>query len=136
LTPQPQPAPQIARPQQRAPAIANRAEPPSSSPFVNPADGRNRALASDNYIWQNARKLSFFIDAQGREYHVGVRLVIARDGRLLSADVVASSGAPAIDQLVLAGIRKNSPYLPLPPEIGGDSATFLVPMGSVPRARY
>ena len=65
--PQPRPTPQIARPQGRPPAMANRDTPPSSSPFVNPADVRNRALASDNYIWQNARKLSFYIDEPVRE---------------------------------------------------------------------
>ncbi len=132
---QPRPSPQIARPQERPPAIANRDTPHSSSPFVNPADARNRALASDNYIWANARKLSFYVDQPVREYYVTLRLVIARDGRLLSADVAQSSGTPSIDQAILAGARRNSPYLPLPPEIGGDRATFLVPLSTL-RARF
>jgi len=133
--PQPRPTPQIARPQGRPPAMANRDTPPSSSPFVNPADARNRALASDNYIWQNARKLSFYIDEPVREYYITLRLVIARDGRLLAADVAQSSGTPSIDQAILAGARRNSPYLPLPAEIGGDRATFLVPLSTL-RARF
>ena len=115
--------------------MANRDTPSSSSPFVNPADVRNRALASDNYIWQNARKLSFYIDEPVREYYITLRLVIARDGRLLAADVAQSSGTPSIDQAILAGARRNSPYLPLPAEIGGDRATFLVPLSTV-RARF
>jgi len=115
--------------------MANRDTPPSSSPFVNPADARNRALASDNYIWQNARKLSFYIDEPVREYYITLRLVIARDGRLLAADVAQSSGTPSIDQAILAGARRNSPYLPLPAEIGGDRATFLVPLSTL-RARF
>lgn len=133
--PQPRPTPQIARPQGRPPAMANRDTPHSSSPFVNPADVRNRALASDNYIWQNARKLSFYIDEPVREYYITLRLVIARDGRLLAADVAQSSGTPSIDQAILAGARRNSPYLPLPAEIGGDRATFLVPLSTL-RARF
>lgn len=133
--PQPRATPQIARPQVRPPAIANRGTAPSSSPFVNPADVRNRALASDNYIWQNAGKLSFYIDEPPRAYYITLRLVIARDGRLLEADVTQSSGTPAMDQAVLAGARRNSPYLPLPPEIGGDRATFLVPLSTL-RARF
>jgi protein TonB len=95
--------------------MAHRDTPSSSSPFVNPADVRNRALASDNYIWQNARKLSFHIDEPVREYFITLRLVIARDGRLLSADVAQSSGRPSIDQAILAGARRNSPYLPCRP---------------------
>jgi protein TonB len=132
---QPRPSPLVARPQERPPAIANRDTPSSNSPFVNPADVRNRALASDNYIWQNARKLSFHIDEPARAYFITLRLVIARDGRLLAADVAQSSGTPAIDQAVLAGARRNSPYLPLPPEIGGDRATFLVPLSTL-RGRF
>jgi protein TonB len=115
--------------------MANRGTPPSSSPFVNPADVRSRALASDNYIWQNARKFSFYIDEQVRQYFITIRVVIARDGRLLAADITQSSGTRSIDDAILAGVRKNSPYLPLPPEIAGDRATFLVPL-STQRARF
>jgi len=115
--------------------MANRGTPPSSSPFVNPADVRNRALASDNYIWQNAGKFSFYIDEQVRQYFITLRVVIARDGRVLTVDVAQSSGARSIDETILAGVRRNSPYLPLPPEIAGDRATFLVPL-STARARF
>jgi protein TonB len=114
----------------RPPAIAHRDTPPSSSPFVNPADVRNRALASENYIWQNARKFSFSIDMIGRGYNVRLRVVIARDGRVVSVDVAQSNGTPEMDQAILAAVRRNSPYLPLPPEIGGNSATFYVPLSN------
>ena len=46
-----------------------------------------------------------------------VRVVIARNGRLLDVSVVRSSGIPEFDQGVLAGVRQGSPYSPLPPEI-------------------
>jgi TonB family protein len=59
-----------------------------------------------------------------------VRVVIARDGRLLNVTVSRSSGVPEFDQGVLAGVRSGSPYAPLPPDIRGDSATFDLPLVS------
>jgi TonB family protein len=132
---QPRPTPLVARPQERPPAIANRETPPSSSPFVNPADVRNRALAGDNYRWQIIRKLSgyrFSTPSPVRESHLVVQIVIARDGRLLAANVIQPSGIAAVDQGALDGIRAGSPYTPLPPEIGGNSASFTLPLVSVP----
>jgi protein TonB len=133
--PQPRPTPQIARPQERPPAIARREEPPSSSPFVNPADTYNRALVGDNYLWQIARKLSGYRFQTQRpvgEAHLTVRIVIARNGQLLGVDVVQSSGVAAVDQGALSGIRAGSPYSPLPPDIGGSSASFTLPLVSIP----
>lgn len=120
----------MALPQGRPPAIANRGTAPSSSPFVNPADVRNRALASENYIWRNAYKFSFSIDNENRGYFIKLRVVIARDGRLVSANVAQSNGTPAMDRAILAAVHRNSPYLPLPPEIAGDQATFDVPLSN------
>jgi protein TonB len=138
--PQPRPTPQIARPQERPPAIAHRDTPLSSSPLVNPADARNRALAGDNYRWQIIRKLSgyrFTTQTPVSEAHLALRIVIARDGRLLAVDVVQSSGIAVVDQGALNGIRAGSPYTPLPPEISGDSAAFILPLTSLPvGARY
>ena len=62
-----------------------------------------------------------------------VRIVIARDGRLLSGDVIQSSGFPELDGGVVAGVRGGSPYTPLPPEIQGDRATFVLPLISTQR---
>ena len=146
--PQPpaQPTPQLQRPQlqpsplttapTRRPPAGTQSENPSPSPFVNPADTYNRARVADNYLWQVVRKL------QGYRYtaHVNasqgitvVRVVIARDGRLLNVVVTRSSGYPEFDNGVLAGVRSGSPYAPLPPDIKGDSATFDLPLVSVQR---
>ena len=59
--------------------------------------------------------------------------VAARDGRLLAAEIVRSSGVPEFDRGVLAGIRAGAPYTPLPPDIKGDSASFDLPLVSVTR---
>jgi protein TonB len=133
-----QPSPLSLAPAYRPPAGTRSQGDPSPSPFVNPADSYNRARAADNYLWQVARKL------QGYRYNAQVnvsegitvvRVVIARDGRLLNVAVTRSSGIPQFDQGVLAGVRSGSPYAPLPPDIIGDSASFDLPLVSVSRGR-
>lgn len=133
--PELRPSPLTTAPTRRPPA-GTQSENPSPSPFVNPADTYNRARVADNYLWQVVRKL------QGYRYtaHVNasqgitvVRVVIARDGRLLNVVVARSSGYPEFDNGVLAGVRSGSPYAPLPPDIKGDSATFDLPLVSTQR---
>lgn len=99
---------------------------------MNPADVYSRARVTDNYLWQIVRKL------QGYRYaapHVNanegitvVRVVIARDGRLLDVTVTRSSGYPEFDRGVIAGVRSGSPYTPLPADIHGNSASFDLPL--------
>jgi len=130
----PAPSP-LSRPQpsQRSAATAPGADQPAPSPFVNPADARAHARAQDNYLWQVVSRL------RGYTYHANVtvqqavtvvRIVIARDGRLLSAEVIDSSGQAEMDRGVLAGVRAGSPYAPLPDSIPGASATFRLPLVS------
>ena len=119
---------------QRRPPAASSAEPPSAHAFVNPADVYNRARLTDNYLWQVARKLSGYLyqaHVVAREGLTVVRIVIARDGRLLDVEVIRSSGVPEFDRGVLAGVRAGSPYAPLPPEMQGDRASFDLPLVSV-----
>jgi TonB family protein len=141
VRPQPRPSPLVSpRRPSEPPAAARRQETPTapSSPFVNPADEHNRATAEQNYLWQVISKL------QGYRYHADVpqtegltvvQVIIARDGRLLDAQVVSSSGIPAMDQGVLAGIRQGAPYAPLPASLSGPSARFRLPLVSVPEGR-
>jgi protein TonB len=136
--PQPHPSPLAARPQERPPAIARREEPQSSSPFVNPADTFSRAKVSDNYLWEIVRKLRgyrYTAHTQVTEGVTVVRIVIARDGRLVDVEVLRSSGYPEMDRGVLAGVRAGSPYTPLPASISGDRASFTLPIVSVPQAQ-
>ena len=133
--PELQPSPLTPAPQRRPPAAAP-AEPPSAHPFVNPADAYARARISDNYLWQVIRKLqgySYHANVTARQGLTVVRVVIARDGRLLDVDVTQSSGVPEFDRGVIAGVRAGSPYAPLPPDIKGASATFTLPLISVNR---
>ena len=123
-------------PQQRRPPAASSAEPPSPHPFVNPADAYSRARVSDNYLWQVVRKLQgyrYMANTNVRQGTTVVRVVIARDGRLLDVTIAQSSGVPEFDRGVLAGVRDGSPYAPLPDEIKGASATFTLPLVSINR---
>ena len=131
--PELRPSPLTTTPQRRPPAAPPGAEQPSQHPFVNPADTYNRARASDNYLWQVARKLSGYryqANTRANEGLTVVKVVIARNGRLLDVSVVRSSGIPEFDQGVLAGVRQGSPYSPLPPDIKGESAAFTLPLVS------
>jgi protein TonB len=130
--PQPHPAPPAPQKQYYAPPDVHAAM-PSPSPFVNPADVVNRARASDNYLWQVARKLSqyqYFAHVNVDEGTTVVRIVIARDGRLLDVSIARSSGFPALDKGVVDGLRAGSPYAPLPADIPGARATFNLPVVS------
>ncbi|MBB4231965.1 energy transducer TonB family protein [Rhizobium mongolense] len=55
---------------------------------------------------------------------VRVRLTIGGDGSLASLSVARSSGIPELDQAVVAGVRRASPFPPLPSEWGKPSWTF------------
>ena len=120
---------------QRPPAAAPSAE-PSPHPFVNPADAFAKARLADNYLGQIARKIvgyHYYANTNVRQGVSVVRIVIARDGRLVGAEIIRSSGVPEFDRGVLAGVRAGAPYTPLPPEIKGESASFDLPLVSTNR---
>lgn len=103
---------------------------------MNPADVYSRARIQDNYLWQVVRKLQGYryqANVDARQGLTVVRVVIARDGRLLDASIAQSSGVPEFDKGVLAGVRAGSPYEPLPAEIKGANATFSLPLVSTRR---
>jgi protein TonB len=130
--PQFYPSPLRTAPQRQAPALA-RPETPSPSPFVNPADAYNRSTVADNYRWQIVAKLAgyrYYAKADVAEGLTVIKVVIARDGRLLDIQVARSSGVPAFDQGVVSGVRAGSPYAPLPSSISGDRASFILPLVS------
>lgn len=129
------PSPLATAPTQRPPS-ASTAEPPSQHRFVNPADTYARARVADNYLSEVLRKIvgyRYQSNTQRRQGVTVVRIVIARDGRLLSATVVSSSGEPEFDEGVLAGVRAGAPYSPLPDNIKGASAPFDLPLVSIRR---
>lgn len=52
---------------------------------------------------------------------VVINFTIGRDGRLLSAKVVKSSGVPLADRAAMSAIELTAPFRPLPPEFRGQS---------------
>ncbi len=133
--PELKPSPLSTAPSQRAPS-ASSAERPSDHRFVNPADTYARAKVADNYLSEVLRKIvgyRYTSSTQKRQGVTVVRIVIARDGRLLGATVISSSGEPEFDEGVLAGVRAGAPYSPLPDNIKGASAPFDLPLVSVRR---
>lgn len=132
----PSPLAPTPRPTRPPAAAAAAAEEPSPHPFVNPADAFARARLADNYLWQITRKIvgyQYQANTSVRQGTSVVRIVIARDGRLLGAEIIRSSGVPEFDRGVLAGVRAGAPYTPLPPEIKGESASFDLPLVSISR---
>lgn len=128
------PSPLTPKPPQ-PPAAASKEE-PSPHPFVNPADAFAKSRLAENYLWQIARKIvgyHYYANTNVRQGTSVVRIVIARDGRLLGAEIIRSSGVPEFDRGVLAGVRAGAPYTPLPPEIKGESASFDLPLVSTNR---
>jgi TonB family protein len=122
--PQPSPLAQKPSPQEQQQA--------SVSEFQNPAAAYNHARVHDDYLVGIARKMSQYrfvpksmtgLNTQGV---VVLNLVVARDGRLLNSGIAKSSGNPPMDAAVLETAQKAAPYGPLPPEITGNSATFML----------
>lgn len=134
--PELRPSPLSTTPNRRPPSASSQ-EAPSQHTFVNPADAYSRAKVGDNYRWQVLSKIVGYryesTRTTARQGVTVVQIVIARDGRLLSATVVRSSGEPEFDNGVLAGVRAGAPYTPLPPEIKGASAAFDFPLVSIRR---
>lgn len=134
--PRPDLRPSPLAPTPRRPPATAAAEEPSPHPFVNPADTFAKARLADNYLWQIARKIvgyQYQASTNVRQGTTVVRIVVARDGRLLNVEIVRSSGVPEFDRGVLAGVRAGAPYTPLPPEIKGESASFDLPLVSISR---
>jgi TonB family protein len=122
--PQPSPLAQKPPPQEQQQA--------SVSEFQNPAAAYSHARVHDDYLIGIARRMSQYrfvpksmngLNAQGV---VVLSLVVARDGKLLNSAIAKSSGNPPMDMAVLETAQKAAPYGPLPPEISGNSATFML----------
>ncbi|MBT9289783.1 energy transducer TonB, partial [Prosthecodimorpha staleyi] len=60
---------------------------------------------------------------RGTEGRVPVAFVVARDGRLVSAELVGSSGSPDLDRATLDTVRRAAPY-PQAPDGAPATATF------------
>lgn len=132
------PPPPQQQPQQPQPSPLSQRPPPteqreaSVSTFQNPAAAYNHSRVHDDYLVSIARRMSQYrfvpqsmkgLNAQGV---VVLSLVVAQDGRLLNSSIARSSGNRPMDLAVLETAQKAAPYGPLPSEISGNSATFML----------
>lgn len=119
----PRPAP----PAQQRPAAEAPASIPAPRPGPNPADqfagqGRQR----NDYLSRVFRHLAPY-RARNKETRaarlsgrVGARVVLARDGSVLSVTIEFSSGQPVLDGAELDAIRSGSPFPPVPGNMPGN----------------
>ena len=117
-------------PQQRTPAEQQQAARQAPS-FINPAQSYGTKRLEDQYVWQVANKLSahqqFVRNALTESGTVVLRLVIARDGRLVEVGLNRSSGNASLDQASINMVRAAAPYPPMPSELGAQH-TFSLPL--------
>lgn len=59
---------------------------------------------------------------------VVVRIVIARDGRLVETSIVRSSGVAAFDEGMLEAVRAGAPYPPVPAEFPAGNVVIMQPI--------
>jgi TonB family protein len=86
----------------------------------------------DQYLWTVSNKLSqhaqFVRNITTEQGTVVLRLVIARDGRLVDVGISRSSGVPSLDNVSLNMVRQAAPYQPLPDSLSGATHVFTLPL--------
>jgi protein TonB len=150
-----QPPPEPEKPEQKVeekietpPVPADTALPPPEpveppKPVVQPpvplttAPQRQRAAKQAEVMWQG--KIVGLIErnkayppaaqARGETGVVQIAFSIDRQGRVLSSQVVRSSGHPALDQETLATLRRAQPFPSPPADLPGDKFDFKMPIG-------
>jgi TonB family protein len=134
--PQLRPSPLTHPPLRRAPG-QSQPEAPSAT-FINPADQYNQTQLVEQYLWQVATKISqyrYHASQANERGTVVLRLVMARDGRLLDVSVARSSGVLTLDRGLLEAARAAAPYAPFPGGLPGAERAFVLPFTSVYRPR-
>ena len=131
--PPPKPvAPKPAPPAAAAPAPPS-PRPPALTAPAPPAAAARQAAPDPRYIDRLAaaieRERDYPVAARrrGEQGRVTLTIVIATNGRLISADVVGSSGFDALDKAALGMVRRAT-LPPLAPGLGAESASFTIPI--------
>jgi protein TonB len=140
ILPLPDEAPPITMPKLPRPTLApvRRAAQPAAPPD-KPApqpQARLRQVRED-YLLRVIEKLSRmrYVPRSPLAVDRGVvvtRLTVARDGRLLDAELTHSSGNPDLDNGMMQAIRGAAPFAPLPADIQDDALTITVPISFAP----
>jgi periplasmic protein TonB len=140
--PEPRPAmhanpPPIPRTKPRSPSVAAAPEASGTSVAALPSVPTRRDVeprAATDYASLLLAQLTRHQDypraarLRGLEGKVVLRLVIARDGRVVEVAVRTSSGKDLLDAGALSTVTRAGRLPPLPPELAGETAEFVVPV--------
>jgi periplasmic protein TonB len=66
--------------------------------------------------------------AKGQTGDARVRFTVDRKGRLLSYELVQSTGSPMLDAEAIAMVRRAAPFPPPPQQQGHERLTFILPI--------
>jgi protein TonB len=123
------------------PPAATPAPPVTAPPVQAPAPAKAQAAAAQppsqatpNYVGQLLAQLQQYKQypeaarIKGQKGTATLRFSIDRQGRLLSYELVGSSGHQLLDDEALALVQRAAPYPPLPDEIPGPNWSFTVPI--------
>ncbi len=148
LLPKPQPPPPVTSPEVQAtpplpalrppqnaappqPPAAAAAKPPANPPGKPGPSAARQQQAAANYLEQALYHLAQRdLPRQRLDDPPGIlvaRLTVARDGRLLRAELAQSSGSPRLDNAMMDAIYRAAPFPAPPPELG-DRYTFSMPI--------
>ncbi len=124
--------PQASAPPAPAAAAAALAAPPAAAPSPPAAQGDANAVPA----WQGrlagqlqrAKRYPDIARAAGEEGSATVSFTLDRDGQVLAARLVRSSGSPALDEEAVALVHRAEPLLPPPAELAGRTITLTVPI--------
>lgn len=131
------PPPKPVAPKPAPPAIAAPAPPSPLPPALTapapPAAAARQTAPDPRYIDRLAaaieRERDYPVAARrrGEQGRVTLAIVIATNGRLISAEVVGSSGFDALDKAALGMVRRAT-LPPLAAGLGAESASFTIPI--------
>lgn len=133
----PKPKPKATRkPPAPVTSAAPRSDAPTSSATAAPSAGASSANSTAAASWRsqlishlNRHKRYPGESRTAREEGTArLRFSIDRSGRVVGATLVGSSGSSRLDEEVMAMIRRASPVPAPPPDVGGSTLTFTVPV--------
>jgi protein TonB len=127
----------LPEPKQEVPKPVEEEPPPPPPPTVAPKEGRQDANAFNplpawqkeiNKILEKNKRYPSQARAQRKRMVTRVAFNMDRQGKVMSARVVVSSGSSAFDQEALELIQRAQPYPPPPAVLAGAEIPIVVPI--------
>lgn len=129
---EPRPSPPVAQPVTQAQEAPQAAAPAPSAPSAPAARRMSAPPASwTAYMFSRIQRAQRYPSGAQRRREEGnpmVRFSVRRDGTLVSAQLVRSSGYPELDEEAVAQVQRAAPFRPLPDDVSGDVLEISVPV--------